>query len=85
MEHGAGMGAPEFGNQPKIFAAQTVEIQTPVESVMRGGTAKDLVGITDVKIAGNNGEVLVDGELNTFSGRPRDTVGGVEFFVLKPD
>jgi hypothetical protein len=44
-----------------------------------------LVNITDVKIVGNNGEVLVDGELNATYGGPRDIVGGVEFFVLKPD
>jgi hypothetical protein len=50
-----------------------------------GGTAKDLVNITDVKIVGNNGGVLVDGELNATYGGPRDIVGGVEFFVLKPD
>jgi len=92
------------GNQPKIFAEQTVEIcheadtvntgvdgytsrgRHPSKVLWRGGTAKDLVGITDVKIVGNNkGEVLVDGELNATYGGPRDIVGGVEFFVLKPD
>jgi hypothetical protein len=91
------------GNQPKIFAAQTVEIRHEADTVITGldnhtsrgrhpskvfwlgGTAKDLMNITDVKIVGNNGGVLVDGELNATYDGPRDIVGGVEFFVLKPD
>ncbi len=57
----------------------------PSKVLWQGGTASNLENITNVKIVGNNGEVLVDGELNTTYGVPRDIVGGVEFFVLKPD
>jgi hypothetical protein len=47
-----------------------------------GGTAKDLADITRVKIVGNNGEVLIDGELNTTYGGPRETADGVEFSLF---
>jgi hypothetical protein len=47
-----------------------------------GGVAKDLANITNLKVVGNGGELLVDGELNTTHGVPRDTADGVEFFVL---
>jgi hypothetical protein len=50
-----------------------------------GGTAKDLENITNVKIIGINGVVLVDGELNTHHGRPHEVAEGVKFFVLNPD
>jgi hypothetical protein len=50
-----------------------------------GGTAKNLAGITNVKIVGPNGDVLVDGELNTTFGVPSDVTKGVKFFVLKAD
>ena len=91
------------GNQPKIFAAQTVEVRHEADTIITGvdghtsrgrhpskvlwsgGTANDLLNITDVKIIDNNGEALVDGELNTTYGVPRNIAGGVEFFVLKPD
>ncbi len=48
-----------------------------------GGKAKDLSGITNVKITAADGNVLLDGELNTFSGAPKNTDVGVQFFVLK--
>lgn len=47
------------------------------------GKANDLSGITNVKITAADGSVLLDGELNTFSGAPRNTDAGVQFFVLK--
>jgi len=56
----------------------------PSKVLWLGGSAKDLVSITDVKIVAVNGEALVDGQLNITYGGPRDVVGGVEFFVLKP-
>jgi len=49
-----------------------------------GGKANDLSGITNVKItAADDGSVLLDGELKTFSGAPKNTDVGVQFFVLK--
>ena len=35
-----------------------------------GGTAKDLEHITNVRIVGKDGVVLIDGELNTHNGVP---------------
>ena len=49
-----------------------------------GGTAKHFTGITDVKIVGRDGEVLIDGELCTTFEVPRDVNKGVMFFVLRP-
>jgi hypothetical protein len=49
------------------------------------GTTTDLQNITDVKIIADNGEVLVDGELNTRHGVPHAVPEGVIFFVLKRD
>ena len=48
-----------------------------------GGAASQFVGITNVTIVGSDGQVLVDGELNTTYGAPKDVTGGVKFFVLK--
>ena len=45
------------------------------------GSATDLANITNVKITGNKGQLLIDGELNTFRG-VSDTAHGVEFYVL---
>lgn len=53
----------------------------PSKILWFGKTTKDLANITNVKIAGKNGEVLIDGELNTNYGA-RDTAIGVEFYVL---
>lgn len=50
-----------------------------------GGTTTDLKNITNVKIVATNGEVLVDGELNTYHGVPHAVPEGVKFFVLKAD
>ncbi|MDA1379597.1 hypothetical protein PCI56_06580 [Plesiomonas shigelloides subsp. oncorhynchi] len=46
------------------------------------GTVNDLRNITNVKITAVNGKVLLDGELNTFYGAPKNTDTGVQFFVL---
>ncbi len=57
----------------------------PSRVLWLGGTAKDLSGITNVRITAADGGVLLDGELNTFSGVPKDSDVGVQFFVLKSD
>lgn len=64
----------------------------PSEIFWSAGVAKHLENITNVKIVGNNGEVLIDGELCNNAGLPRDVktgdgeiVIGVIFYVLKPD
>jgi hypothetical protein len=54
----------------------------PSKVLWIGGTANDLANITDVKIIGRNGEVLVDAALNVNFDAPRDVAGGVEFAVL---
>jgi len=46
------------------------------------GKAKDLATATNVKIIGNNGEVLLNGELSRQFKAPRDTAKGVEFEVF---
>ncbi len=46
------------------------------------GKAKNLANITNVKIVGNNGEVLLNGGLNFVFNAPRDTTAGVEFEVF---
>lgn len=46
------------------------------------GHTDSLRNITDVKITQNNGNVLIDGKLNTFSEIPRDINDGVVFYVL---
>jgi len=46
------------------------------------GNATDFDGITDVKITSADGDVLLDGELNSFYNGPKDTDSGVKFFVL---
>jgi hypothetical protein len=89
------------GNQPRIFAEQTVEVHHEADTVIPGvdgnisrgrhqskvfwlgGTAKDLAHITNVRIVGNNGDVLIDGDLINTYGAPRDVAGGVKFDVLK--
>jgi hypothetical protein len=50
-----------------------------------GARLEDLVEITDVKIVTAKGDVLVDGELNTFQGAPHQVGNGVRFFVLRCD
>ena len=55
----------------------------PTEIEWAGGTAADLLDITDVLIATPAGEVLVDAALNTTFGTPRDISGGVRFFTLR--
>jgi hypothetical protein len=63
----------------------TSSARHPSEIIWHGGAAKDLANITHVKIVGKNGNVLVDGELNTHYDVPRDIASGVKFFVLKSD
>ena len=55
----------------------------PSTILWHGGVAKDFANITDVKIVGNNGQVLIDGELNRLYEVPRDVAGGVLFLVLR--
>ena len=55
----------------------------PSKILWLDGTAKDLENITDVKIVGENRDVLVDDALCTTFEAPRDVTKGVEFFVLK--
>lgn len=50
-----------------------------------GGTAKDVNAITNVRIIGNDGAVLIEGELNRNFEPPRDVAEGVEFKVLRPE
>ncbi|MEQ1484789.1 hypothetical protein [Methyloglobulus sp.] len=57
----------------------------PSNVLWLGGRANDFNGITNVKITAIDGNVLLDGELNTFYGRPTDIDEGVEFFVLISD
>lgn len=47
------------------------------------GKANDFIDITNVKITAIDGEVLLDGELNTFYGAPENSDVGVQFFILK--
>lgn len=54
----------------------------PSKIVWFNGRADSLRNITDIKITQNNGNVLIDGELNTVYGAPRDIDGGVIFYVL---
>lgn len=54
----------------------------PSKIVWFNGRADSLKNITDIRITENNGHVLIDGELNTFYGVPRDVDGGVVFYVL---
>jgi hypothetical protein len=54
----------------------------PSRVVWLGGKADDFAGITNVKIISTDGSALLDGELNTFCGAPKNTSVGVEFFVL---
>jgi hypothetical protein len=42
----------------------------PSKVFWMGGTAKDLEHITNVRIVGKDGVVLIDGELNTHNGVP---------------
>lgn len=55
----------------------------PSKVLWFGGKANDLSGITNVKITAADGSVLLDGELNTFYGVPKDVDGGVQFSVLE--
>lgn len=51
----------------------------------RGGKAKDLKNITDVKIVANTGEIIVHGGLHTNYEVPLDVADGVKFLIRKPD
>jgi hypothetical protein len=53
----------------------------PTKVEWLGGTARDLLNITDVIITGANGEVLVDAEVNRNYTAPTDIDGGVVFQV----
>lgn len=55
----------------------------PSKVLWFGGKVDDLSGITNVKITAADGSVLLDGELNTHYGAPKNTEVGVQFFVLK--
>lgn len=48
-----------------------------------GGTAKNLHGITDVRIVDSRGAVLIDGGLTTYSRVIREVDGWVTFDVLR--
>jgi hypothetical protein len=48
-----------------------------------GGTARDLHGVNQIRIVDSRGAVLVDGQLNTHYGVPREVDGWVIFDVLK--
>lgn len=50
-----------------------------------GGTVSALQGITNVRIVDGRGTALIDGELNTHYGVPREVDGWVIFDVLKPE
>lgn len=50
-----------------------------------GGTARDLQGITDVRIVDRRGAVLIDGRLNSHSRVIREVDGWLIFDVLKPE
>jgi hypothetical protein len=54
----------------------------PTKVEWTGGTAKDLLDITDMIITCANGEVLVDAEVNRNFSAPFDIAGGVMFLVL---
>jgi hypothetical protein len=47
-----------------------------------GGTARDLQGITDIRIVDSRGAVLIDGKLNSHFGVPREEDGCVIFDIL---
>ena len=47
-----------------------------------GGTARDLQGITNIRIIDSRGAVLIDRELNCHYGVPREADGCVTFDVL---
>lgn len=57
----------------------------PSTVVWFGGSLKDLEGVTNVKVVTDRGEILIDGELNTFQGGPNEIAEGVRFFVLEPE
>ena len=50
-----------------------------------GALAKTMENITDVKIVGSGGRILVEGELHTNYDAPRDVDGNVQFLVLRPE
>lgn len=54
----------------------------PSKIIWFNGRADSLRNITDIKITKNNGNLLIDGQLNTFSGIQRDIDNGVVFYVL---
>jgi len=55
----------------------------PSKVLWFGGNANDLSNITNIRITTADGNVLLDGELNSNSGAPKNTDVGVQFFVLK--
>jgi hypothetical protein len=55
----------------------------PSKIIWREGKAIDLKNITDVKIAGQDGAVLLDAEVNRTFEVPRDCDRGVEFSLLR--
>lgn len=54
----------------------------PSEVVWLNARASSLKNVTHIKIIQDNGNVLVDGELNTFYGGPRDIDNDVIFYVF---
>jgi hypothetical protein len=50
-----------------------------------GGTVKALQDITNVRIVDGRGTVLIDGQLNTHYGVPRELDGWIIFDVLKSE
>ena len=64
---------------------KTSKVARPHEIIWHGGTAIQLVAITDLAIYASNGEVLLDGSLCRTVDVPRDVQKGVKVFVLRPD
>ena len=52
------------------------------EVVWLNGRASSLQNVTHIKIIRDNGNVLIDGELNTFHSNPQDIDNDVFFYVL---
>jgi hypothetical protein len=89
----AGNGPKVFSNQEVEITNTPPTVQQSVDGpisvgrhestvIWHGGKAADLKTITNVRIVGSDGQVLIDGELcNTFEA-PKDFNGGVKFSVL---
>jgi|SRR3981189_529958 hypothetical protein len=78
----------EISHKPSIVKASTDGITStahqPSTIVWHEGKARHLTPITNVRIVGRNGDVLIEGwKIITNSGHaPSDGANGVKFFVL---